>query len=335
MDVHAHACKMPEAVLDPFEYRTEGEIGPHDVDLEISHCGICHSDVHLIDNDWGINRYPLVPGHEIVGSVRALGALVDDLKLGQRVGVGWQRGSCGRCAHCRAGDENVCTKMEATCVGHFGGFADRIRIDSRFCFPIPDALDSAHAAPLLCAGVTVYSPLARYGVGRDMRVGVLGIGGLGHLALQFAARMGAEVVALSSSADKAADAKAFGAGQFLDINDREKLRAHRRSLDLVLNTVSAPLDYPDFLGLLKPGGTLCIVGAPREPVVIPPAALIGGQKAISGSSIGGRRSMREMLAFAAEHGVKPRIQTLPMDQCNLGVAKVKRNQARYRIVLQN
>lgn len=335
MDIHAHACKMPAAVLEPFVYEALPEPGPHEVDLEISHCGICHSDLHLIDNDWGVNRYPLVPGHEIVGSVVALGSRVEGLKLGQRAGVGWQRSSCGRCSHCKRGEENVCSKMEATCVGHFGGFADRIRMDSRFCFPIPDALDSAHAAPLLCAGVTVYAPLTRYGVGPDLRVGVLGIGGLGHLALQFAAKLGAEVVALSSSADKAADAKQFGAHEFIDINDRETLRKQRRSLDLVLNTVSAALDYPDFIGLLRPGGTLCIVGAPREPIVIPPAALIGGQKAISGSSIGGRRAMREMLEFAAQQGIKPHIQTLPMDQCNLGLTKLKRNQARYRIVLQN
>jgi uncharacterized zinc-type alcohol dehydrogenase-like protein len=334
MEFHAHACKAPEGALEPFGY-DPGKLAAHDVEVEVSHCGICHSDVHLIDNDWGVNRYPLVPGHEVVGLVSAVGSKVKGLRVGQRVGIGWQRTSCGRCEHCRAGDENVCTRMEATCVGHFGGFADRIRIDERFAFAIPAALDSAHAAPLMCAGVTVYAPLARYGVGKGMRVGVLGVGGLGHLAVQFASRMGAEVVALSSSPDKSAEARSFGAEQFLETGDPARLRRERRTLDLLLNTVSAPVEYPDFLGMLKPGGTLCLVGAPREPIVIPTAALIGGQKAVSGSSIGGSRAMREMLEFAARHEVRARIQTLPMDQCNLGVAKVRRNQARYRIVLQN
>ncbi len=334
MDINAYACRMPEAVLEPFDYAFDA-IGPHDLAIRISHCGICHSDVHLIDNDWGVNRYPLVPGHEIVGSVVELGSKVSGFSLGQRVGVGWQRGSCARCEHCRAGDENLCTRMEATCVGHYGGFADGIRVDSRFCFAIPEALDSELAAPLLCAGVTVYAPLARYGVAKGLRVGVIGIGGLGHLAIQFAHRMGAEVVALSSSADKAGEAKELGADLFLETGDPARLRKERRTLDLLLNCASAPVDYPDYLGMLKPGATLCLVGAPREAIVIPPSVLIGGQKAIAGSSIGGSKAMREMLAFAAEHGVRPRVQTLPMDQCNLGVAKVKKNQARYRIVLSN
>lgn len=334
MDINAYACRMPEAVLEPFDYSFDA-LGPHDLALEISHCGICHSDVHLIDNDWGVNRYPLVPGHEIVGKVVEVGAKARGFTIGQRVGVGWQRGACMRCEHCKAGDENLCTRMEATCVGHFGGFADGIRVDSRFCFAIPDALDSELAAPLLCAGVTVYAPLARYEVGKGLRVGVLGIGGLGHLAVQFAHRMGAEVVALSSTPEKAGEAKELGADLFIETGDPANLRKERRTLDLLLNTASAPFDYPDYLHMLKPGGTLCLVGAPREAIVIPPSALIGGQKAIAGSSIGGSRAMREMLAFAAEHGVRPRVQTLPMDQCNLGVAKVKKNQARYRIVLTN
>jgi uncharacterized zinc-type alcohol dehydrogenase-like protein len=334
MEVNAYACRMPEAVLEPFDYKFDA-IGPRDLAIEISHCGICHSDVHLIDNDWGVNRYPLVPGHEIVGTVAEVGSKAVGFEVGQRVGVGWQRGSCGRCEHCRAGDENLCTRMEATCVGHFGGFADGIRVDSRFCFPIPDELAPELAAPLLCAGVTVFAPLARYGTGPGKRVGIMGIGGLGHLAVQFAHQMGAEVVALSSTPDKAGEARELGADRFIDTGDPARLREERRTLDLLLNTASASVDYPDYLGMLKPHGTLCLVGAPRDAIVIPPSALIGGQKAIAGSSIGGSRSMREMLAFAAAHGVRPRVQTLPMAQCNLGVSKVKKNLARFRIVLAN
>jgi uncharacterized zinc-type alcohol dehydrogenase-like protein len=334
MQINAYACRMPEAVLEKFDYACDA-IGPHDLAIEISHCGICHSDVHLIDNDWGVNRYPLVPGHEIVGTVVEIGSKAKGFSLGQRVGVGWQRGSCGRCEHCRDGEENLCTRMEATCVGHFGGFADGIRVDARFCFPIPDGIASELAAPLMCAGVTVYAPLARYGAAKGLRVGVLGIGGLGHLALQFAHKMGAEVVALSSTPEKAGEARELGADQFIETGDPANLRKERRTLDLLLNTASAPHDYPDYLGMLKPHGTLCLVGAPREAIVLPPAALIGGQKTIAGSSIGGSKAMREMLAFAAEHGVLPRVQTLPMEQCNLGVARVKKNLARFRVVLTN
>lgn len=332
MDVNAYACRMPEAMLEPFDYSFDA-IGPRDLAIEISHCGVCHSDVHLIDNDWGVNRYPLVPGHEIVGTVVEVGSKAVGFALGQRVGVGWQRGSCGKCEHCRAGEENVCTRMEATCVGHFGGFASAIRVHSRFCFPIPDAIESELAAPLMCAGVTVFAPLARYGTGKGLRVGIIGIGGLGHLALQFAHHMGAEVVALSSTPEKAGEAREFGADHFIETGDPANLRKERRTLDLLLNTASASIDYPDYLGMLKPGGTLCLVGAPREAIVLPPSVLIGGQKRIAGSSIGGSKAMREMLQFAATHGVRPRVQTLPMGQCNLGVAKVKKNQARFRIVL--
>ena len=183
-------------------------LGPHDVEIRISHCGICHSDVHLVDGDWGMGSYPMVPGHEIVGTVAALGPEVRHLEAGARVGVGWQRGACLACESCGAGDENLCAENEATCVGHHGGFADRIRLDGRFAFPIPEGLASENAAPLLCGGATVYSPLRRW-VKPSMRVGVVGIGGLGHLGLQFARAMGCEVTAISSTPDKEAEARSL------------------------------------------------------------------------------------------------------------------------------
>ena len=214
MTIHAHAAMAPRQTLNPFQYEPAG-LGPWDVEVAITHCGICHSDIHLIDNDWGISSYPLVPGHEIIGTVEDAGAEVKHLKKGQRVGVGWQRGSCLVCEQCLKGNENLCPENRATCVGNHGGFAERIRVDSRFAFPIPDALASENAAPLLCGGATVYSPLKNYGVVPSMRIGVIGIGGLGHLALQFANAFGCEVTAFSSTPDKEKEAGLFGAHRFI------------------------------------------------------------------------------------------------------------------------
>ena len=194
MGFRAYAAHEQKGPLAPFVYEP-GELGPNDVEIRVSHCGICHSDVHLVDGDWGASSYPMVPGHEIVGTVAAAGPAVRQLAVGQRVGVGWQCGACLECEWCVSGQENLCAQEEATCVERPGGFAERIRVDGRFAFPIPDALRSEHAAPLLCGGVTVYAPLARF-ARPSLRVGVIGIGGLGHLALQFARAMGCEVTAL-------------------------------------------------------------------------------------------------------------------------------------------
>ncbi len=333
MPIDAYAVRRPGQALDRFQYEPE-PLGADDIEIEITHCGICHSDIHLIKNEWGINEYPLVPGHEIVGTVRELGESVTGLRVGQRVGVGWQRSSCLECGPCADGDENLCTRLEATCIGHYGGFASTIRTDSRFAFPIPDALDSAAAAPLLCAGITVFAPLRRHGVGRGSRIGVLGVGGLGHLAIQFANALGAEVTALSSSPGKQTDALNMGADHFIDTSDSAKLKRAGRSLDFILSTVSADVEWVDFLAMLKPNGMLCLVGVPNRPVTIPAFSLIGGQKGIVGSAIGGRHAMREMLDFAAVHGIRPRIETMPLSQVNLAVSKVEANKARYRIVLE-
>jgi uncharacterized zinc-type alcohol dehydrogenase-like protein len=267
--------------------------------------------------------------------VAAKGDGVTHLKLGQRVGVGWQRSACGECEYCQRGEDNLCARSEATCVKHHGGFADRIVTDSRFAFPIPATLDSAQAAPLLCAGVTVFSPLRRHGVSAGTRVGVLGIGGLGHLALQFAAALGADVTALSSTAAKEKDARQFGATDFLDVSASGALQRAKRSLDFILITVNVDLPWADYLGLLKPNGTLCFVGVPPSDMQVSVGALIGGQKTLTGSSIGGRVMMVDMLEFAAQHRVAPRIEALPMAEVNRAVARVAANQARYRMVLEN
>jgi len=331
MSFHAHAAHSKKSALKPFVYEP-APLGPHDVEIRITHCGICHSDVHLVDGDWGMGSYPMVPGHEIVGTVTALGPEVRHLEAGARVGVGWQRGACLVCDSCIAGDENLCASNVATCVGNYGGFADRVRLDGRFAFPIPEGLASENAAPLLCGGATVYSPLRRW-VKPSMRVGVVGIGGLGHLGLQFAAAMGCEVTAISSTPDKEAEARGFGAHHFLATREAKALRSAASSLDFILSTVFATPDWDALLGALRPNGVLCLVGATSEPLSVQAFTLLGGQKTVTGSAIGGRPAIREMLAFAARHGVAAKTQVRPLAEADAALGDVRQGRARYRIVL--
>jgi uncharacterized zinc-type alcohol dehydrogenase-like protein len=331
MSFHAHAAHSKKSALKPFVYEP-APLGPHDVEIRISHCGICHSDVHLVDGDWGMGSYPMVPGHEIVGTVTALGSEVRHLEAGARVGVGWQRGACLACDSCIAGDENLCAQNVATCVGNHGGFADRVRLDGRFSFPIPEGIASENAAPLLCGGATVYSPLRRW-VKPSMRVGVVGIGGLGHLGLQFAAAMGCEVTAISSTPDKEAEARGFGAHHFLATRDPKALRSAASSLDFILSTVFATPDWDALLGALRPNGVLCLVGATSEPLSVQAFTLLGAQKTVTGSAIGGRPAIREMLAFAARHGVAAKTQVRPLAEADTALGDVRKGRARYRIVL--
>jgi uncharacterized zinc-type alcohol dehydrogenase-like protein len=331
MSFHAYAAHSKRSALKPFVYEPP-PVGPHDVEIRISHCGICHSDVHLVDGDWGMGSYPMVPGHEIVGTVAAVGPEVQHLEIGARVGVGWQRGACLACDSCIAGDENLCARNLATCVGNHGGFADRVRLDGRFAFPIPEGLDSENAAPLLCGGATVYSPLRRW-VRSSMRVGVVGIGGLGHLGLQFAAAMGCEVTAISSTPDKEAEARGFGAHHFLATREPEALGSAASSLDFILSTVYATPDWEGLLRALRPNGVLCLVGATSEPLAVEAFTLLGGQKTVTGSAIGGRPAIREMLAFAARHGVAAKTQVRPLAEADAALGDVRKGRARYRVVL--
>ncbi len=331
MSFHAYAAHARKGPLVPFVY-DPSPLGPHDVEIRITHCGICHSDVHLVDGDWGVGSYPMVPGHEIVGTVAALGPEVRHLEAGQRVGVGWQRGACLSCESCAAGEENLCLRNEATCVDHHGGFADRIRLDGRFAFPMPEGLESESAAPLLCGGATVYSPLRRW-VKPSMRVGVVGIGGLGHLALLFARAMGCDVTAISSSPDKEGAARSLGARRFLATREPKALASVAGTLDFVLSTVYVAQDWMGLLGALRPNGVLCFVGAPAEPLKLPIGALLGGQKTVTTSAIGGRSAIREMLDFAARHAIAARTHVQPLAKADAAFDEVRKGRARYRIVL--
>jgi alcohol/geraniol dehydrogenase (NADP+) len=332
--IHGLAAHAAGAQLLPYKYDA-GELAANEVEIKISHCGICMSDVHLINNDWGMSKYPFIPGHEIVGTVTAVGAAVRDRQVGERVGVGWQADSCGVCEFCRQGDEHLCAQSQPTCVGRNGGYADAVRVNSRFAIPVPEQLESENVAPLLCGGITVYNPLRNHGVRPSSRVGVIGIGGLGHLGLQFARAFGAEVTAFSTSKDKEEEARSLGAHHFVNTRDTAALKKMTGAFDLLLSTVDADQDWQGYINALRPKGTLCVVGASPSPLQIQAFSLIGGQKSLSGSPIGSPRDLHEMLDVAARHSVKAITERFPMAKANDAVDKVKKSQVRYRAVLAN
>jgi len=329
------AFAAPAAKQPLVEYAYEpAPLGAAEVEIEISHCGVCHSDLHLIDNDWRTSTYPLVPGHEIVGLVAAAG-VESNLVVGQRVGTGWQRSACLACEHCLAGNENLCPFQEATCVGHPGGFARRIRTDARFVFPLPRELEAAAAAPLLCAGVTVFAPLRRWKVRAGAPVGVIGIGGLGHLAIRFLRAMGCEPVAFTSSPDKRDEVLRLGAVDVASSTDAREVRRFADRFEFVLSTVPSRLDWITYLQTLKPNGVLCLVGAPPGLMSIPAGQLLTSQRVICGSDIGSPGAIRDTLAFAAEHNVVAEVETAPMADANAALQRVRDNRVRYRMVLTN
>jgi uncharacterized zinc-type alcohol dehydrogenase-like protein len=333
-EIHGLAVHAAGAQLVPYKYEP-GELKAHEVEVKISHCGVCHSDIHLIDNDWGISKYPFIPGHEIVGTVTAVGEEVLDRTVGERVGIGWQADSCGICEWCRQGDEHLCASAQPTCVGRNGGYADSVRVNSRFAIPVPESLESEGVGPLLCGGITVYSPLRNHGVRPSSRVGIVGIGGLGHMGLQFARAFGAEVTALSTSKEKEEEALEMGAHHFVNTRDMGALKKIAGSFDFVLSTVSADQDWQALVNCLRPKGTLCVVGVPPSPITIQAFPLITGQRAISGSPSGSPRDLYEMLDVAARHGVKAITELFPMAKANDAIAKVKKSKVRYRAVLAN
>ena len=335
MTIKCLAATQVGGELQEFSYEP-AELSPLDIELAISHCGVCHTDIHMIENEDEGSTYPLVPGHEIVGVITQKGSEVQDLEIGQRVGVGFQRSTCLECDSCTRGDEQFCPDLQETCRGHYGGYADAIRTDSRFAFPIPKALSSENAATLLCAGITVYSPLRHFEIQPGQRVGVIGIGGLGHLALQFARAWGCVVTAFSSSADKEGEAREFGAHHFASSVDASALEKADLGQDLILSTVHKGLDWEAYVNLLRPYGRLCFVGAIFDkPIQISALSLIWGNKSVCGSLLGNRSCMREMFDFAARHGIEAKTEVVPMSEANAAIQKVRSNRARYRMVLGN
>ncbi|MCB1143477.1 MAG: NAD(P)-dependent alcohol dehydrogenase [Leptospiraceae bacterium] len=330
MIFNSYASLSKNEKLTPYTFESE-EPGPMDCRIKVTTCGICHSDLHMIENNWRISKYPLVPGHEVVGRIVEVGKMVHHLKVGDRVGVGWQSEACMECPDCLRGDENLCSENKATIVGRHGGFADHIQVDSRFAFKIPDAIDSIHASPLLCAGITVYSALVSAGMGSGGRVGVIGVGGLGHLAIQFASKLGNRVTAFTTSPDKAEFAVNLGAHDVvLNPTSKDQLR---EKCNIILNTTHNDLDWSYFLNQLDSDGTLSFVGVPASPLKIHVGQLLAKRKKITASPIGGRFIMNEMLRISAEHEIFPVVEEFSKDEINLAIEKVKNNSIRYRAVV--
>ncbi len=330
--IRAYAAAHAGARLEPFAY-DPGELGAEEVEIAVEHCGICHSDLSLLENEWGFTRFPFVPGHEAVGRVLAMGTAAKGLRIGQRVGLGWNASSCMHCGECLAGRQHLCASVQPTLVGRHGAFAERVRAHWVWVCPLPDALDAADCGPLLCGGITVFAPLHELGIAPSARVGVVGIGGLGHLALKFCKAWGCEVTAFTSSDSKAEEARAFGAHRVLSSRDSAAIGAIAGSLDLIIDTVNAPLDWNALLGALAPNGRLHVVGAVLEPIPVPAFALIMGQKSISGSPTGSRPAIDTMLAFAARHQVTVQTEHFPMREVNAAMDHLRAGRARYRIVL--
>lgn len=332
--IHAYAATEAGGPLKPHTFDV-GPLDAEDVEIQVTHCGICHSDLSMLDNEWGMATYPLVPGHEAIGKVLALGENAKGLKIGQTVGVGWSAFSCLSCPECLAGRHNLCPNVQGTIVGRHGAFADRLRVQWAWVRPIPDSLDPAKAGPLLCGGVTVFTPLFEFGVTPTARVGIIGIGGLGHMALQFANKWGCEVHAFTTSDSKEAEARSLGAHFVHNTRNPDAMKKLAGSLDLLISTINAPLDAPTLLGALAPRGRLHVVGAVLEPMKVPAFGLISGQKSVSGSPSGSPSAIDAMLTFSARHGVAPVTETFPMSKVNDAMEHLRAGKARYRIVLVN
>lgn len=339
--VSAWGAQSADAPLAPLTIERR-DLGEKDVAIDILFCGVCHSDLHYTRNEWKGTTYPAVPGHEIVGRVREVGANVTRHKAGDMVGVGCMVDSCRTCEPCSEGEEQFCAKQTGTYGGveqqsgrpTSGGYSRAIVVDEHFVLRVPAKLDPAKAAPLLCAGITTYSPLRHWKVGPGQKVGVVGLGGLGHMGVKLAVAMGAHVVVFTTSPGKVEDAKALGAHEVVVSTDRAQMKPHNGSFHFILNTASAAHDLDVYMRLLRRNGTMTLVGAPEHPHTGPSAfMLLGGRRSLAGSPIGGIAETQEMLDFCAEHGVAPEIEIIPMAGINDAYARMLKNDVRYRFVI--
>jgi len=337
---HGYAATEPRGRLIPFRFDRR-EPGPDDIVIAISYCGICHTDLHAVENAWGYHTFPLVPGHEIVGKVKSIGKNVKKFKLGDWAGVGTIIDSCRRCARCLENLEPHCVEGMTQTYGvpdrqgrmTYGGYSNDFVVNEHFALVLPEGLDPAGTAPLLCAGITTYSPLKRAQLRPGKKVGIVGVGGLGHVAVKFARAFGARVVVFTTSPNKAADALRLGAHEAVISADQTAMASHLGTLDYILDTVSGEHDLNRYINLLKFEGTLCLVGMPLTPLPIVPALLAMGRRVITGSMIGGMEETQEMLAFAAKHRIASDIELVRMDQVNEAFDRLRRNDVRYRFVI--
>jgi uncharacterized zinc-type alcohol dehydrogenase-like protein len=307
-------------------------LDPEEVEVQVESCGMCHSDLSVLNDDWGMSQYPAVLGHEVIGRIVEVGSAVKGLRIGQRVGLGWNSGSCLHCRQCRSGNQHLCSQVQPTILGHRGGFASHVRAHWIWTIPLPGQLDVTEAGPLLCGGITVFNPLAMYAQPTS-RVGIVGIGGLGHMGIRFAAAYGCHVTAFTSSENKFDEARKFGAHQVVSSRDAAAIRKLAGSLDLLIVTVNVTLDWDALIASLAPKGRMHVVGVVVEPVPVPTASLISGQKCVSASPTGSPVAIETMLEFAARHNIVPQTEHFPMSQINDAFARLEAGRARYRIIL--
>lgn len=335
------AAQSSKSGLAPFSFERR-DAKEHDVVIDIKYCGICHSDIHQVRSEWGGSLYPMVPGHEIAGIVREVGSKVTKYKIGDQVGVGCFVDSCRTCSNCKQDLDNYCLEGMAGTYNSLekdgktlrqGGYSDVIVVDENYVLRIPNSIPLDKAAPLLCAGITLYSPLMHWKAGPGKKVGILGMGGLGHMGVKIAAALGAEVTVLSHSDKKREDALKMGAHNFVVTKDKENLKKYANYFDLIINTVSAEINMDDYFNLLKLDATLVAIGVPDKPLSINPISLILMRRNYSGSVIGGIRETQEMLDFCAKHNVTPEIEVISPDKVNEAYERVIKSDVRYRFVI--
>jgi uncharacterized zinc-type alcohol dehydrogenase-like protein len=333
-DAMNHKAWVAKGAKQPMVLETVdlGPLGGEDVEVAVEHCGLCHSDLSALNNDWGNSQYPAILGHEVIGRITAMGPNAKGLAVGQRVGVGWNSGSCMHCQQCMSGSHHLCPQVQPTIFGHRGGFATHIRSHWAWAIPLPEKLNFAEAGPLLCGGITVFAPLAMHAKPTD-RVGIIGIGGLGHMAVKFAAAYGCDVTAFTSSESKFDEAKGFGANHVVSSRDSTAIKKVGGSFDLLISTVNVPLDWDAIIGTLAPNGRLHVVGAVLEPIPLAAFSLILQQRSVSGSPTGSPVGIATMLDFASRHNIAPQTEHFPMSSINAAVARLASGKARYRIVL--
>lgn len=341
MKSRGYAAKQAKSPLEPFEFDRR-EVGDHDVCLDILYAGICHSDIHQVAEEWGPSLFPMVPGHEIAGVVTSIGKLVTKFVVGDRIGVGVFVDSCRRCSNCLQGLQQYCLEgMTGTYNGlerdgktvAMGGYSNNFVINEDYAVKIPNDLPMDGIAPLLCAGITLYSPIKKWNVAPGMKVAVMGLGGLGHMGVKFAVAMGAEVTVLSHSPLKETDARAMGAHHFVSTKNLENLKPLAKSFDLILNTVSAELDINDYLNLLTLDGTLVVIGLPGKPYAVHAGTLLNGRRRIAGSMIGGIPEMQEMLDFCAKHMIVSDVEVIKADYINKAYERTVASDVKYRFVI--
>lgn len=334
MKIQAFAATAPKSELSRTEIEL-GELHSEHVEIAVDYCGICHSDLAMIDNDWYLSKYPFVPGHEVVGKVVQVGSAAKRVQVGQTVGLGWYSESCMACADCLAGDHNLCPSVAGTIVGRNGGFAQRVRCHWAWATPLAAGLDPAKSGPLFCGGITVFNPIVQFDIRPTDRVGVIGIGGLGHMALKFLRAWGCEVIAFTSSDSKRAEALELGAHRVVNTRDPKEFGALSGSLNFILSTVSAPLDMAALMGALAPRGRFHTIAAGAEPVSLQVFPMLIGQRTFSSSPLGSPATTAKMLDFAGRHRVEPVTELFPLSKINEAIARLRSGNARYRVVVQN